>query len=108
VTGLETAFAVLHTELVLPGTIELGLLVSKLGAGTEPFDLARPSLAPGSEANVVLCDLQAEWTVGEDGYESRSANSCFAGRSLRGRVLMTVAAGQVAYRLRSFSMGVAA
>jgi dihydroorotase len=108
VTGLETAFAVLHTELVLPSTIELGLLVSKLGAGAEPFDLARPSLKPGSEANVALCDLEAEWTVGEDGYESRSANSCFAGRTLRGRVLMTVAAGQVAYRLRSFSMGVAA
>jgi dihydroorotase len=108
VTGLETAFAVLHTELVLPSTIELGLLVSKLGAGAEPFDLARPSLQPGSEANVALCDLEAEWTVGEDGYESRSANSCFAGRTLRGRVLMTVAAGQVAYRLRSFSMGVAA
>jgi dihydroorotase len=108
VTGLETAFAVLHTELVLPSTIELGLLVSKLGAGAEPFDLAPPGLKPGSEANVALCDLEAEWTVGEDGYESRSANSCFAGRTLRGRVLMTVAAGQVAYRLRSFSMGVAA
>jgi dihydroorotase len=108
VTGLETAFAVLHTELVLPSTIELGLLVSKLGGGAEPFDLARPGLKPGSEANVALCDLEAEWTVGEDGYESRSANSCFAGRTLRGRVLMTVAAGQVAYRLRSFSMGVAA
>jgi dihydroorotase len=108
VTGLETAFAVLHTELVLPGTIELGLLISKLGAGATPFDLAPPSLEPGGEANVALCDLNAEWTVGEDGYESRSANSCFAGRRLRGRVLMTLAAGQVAYRLRSFSMGVAA
>jgi dihydroorotase len=108
VTGLETAFSVLHTELVVPGTIDLGLLVSKLGAGAELFELARPTLTPGSEANVVLCDLGAEWTVGEDGYESRSSNSCFAGRELLGRVLMTVAAGQVAYRLRSFSMGVAA
>jgi dihydroorotase len=107
VTGLETAFSVLHTELVVPGTIDLGLLVSKLGAGAELFELARPTLTPGGEANVVLCDLGAEWTVGEDGYESRSSNSCFAGRELQGRVLMTVAAGQVAYRLRSFSMGVA-
>ena len=29
--------------------------------------------------------------VGEDGYESRSHNTCFAGRTLTGRVLMTVA-----------------
>jgi dihydroorotase len=108
VTGLETTFAALHTELVLPGTIDLALLVERMGGGAEPFDLERSSLAPGSEANVVLCDLGAEWTVGEDGYESRSAHSWCAGRTLTGRVLMTVAAGQVAFRLRSFSLGVAA
>lgn len=108
VTGLETAFAALHTDLVLPGVIDLGLLVERMAGGAEPFDLERPSLAPGSEANVALCDLGAEWTVGEDGYESRSANSWCAGRTLTGRVLVTVAAGQVAFRLRSFSLGVAA
>jgi dihydroorotase len=107
VTGLETAFAALHTELVLPGVIDLALLVERMSGGAEPFDLERPSLAPGSEANVALCDLSAEWTVGEDGYESRSANSWCAGRTLTGRVLVTVAAGQVAFRLRSFSLGVA-
>jgi dihydroorotase len=108
VTGLETAFAALHTELVLPGTIELALLVERLAGGAAPFDLERPTLAAGSEANVALCDLGAEWTVGEEGYESRSRNSWCAGRKLTGRVLMTLANGQVAYRLRSFSLGVAA
>ncbi len=107
VTGLETAFAALHTELVLPGTIELGLLVERLAGGAAPFDLERPTLTPGSEANIVLCDLGAKWTVGEEGYESRSQNSWCAGRELTGRVLMTVAGGQVAYRLRSFTLGVA-
>jgi dihydroorotase len=108
VTGLETAFAALHTELVLPGTIELSLLIERLAGGAEPFEVERPSLAPGSEANIALCDLSARWTVGEDGYESRSSNSWCAGKELTGRVLMTLAGGQVAYRLRSFSMGVAA
>jgi dihydroorotase len=108
VTGLETAFSALHTELVLPGKLELELLISKLCAGAALFDLERPSLAPGSEANIALCDLEARWTVGEDGYESRSGNSCFAGRRLQGRVLMTIAAGRVAFRQRSFAMGVAA
>ncbi|HSS05491.1 MAG TPA: dihydroorotase [Solirubrobacterales bacterium] len=107
VTGLETAFASLHTELVIPGVIDLGLLVERMAGGAAPFDLERPTLAPGSEANVALCDLAAEWTVGEEGYESRSQNSWCAGRRLTGRVLMTVAGGQVAYRLRSFSLGVA-
>jgi dihydroorotase len=108
VTGLETAFAALHTELVLPGTIELGLLVERMAGGAAAFGIERPTLAPGSEANIALCDLGAEWTVGEDGYESRSQNSWCAGRTLTGRVLVTLAAGQVAFRLRSFSLGVAA
>ncbi|HEX6688654.1 MAG TPA: dihydroorotase [Solirubrobacterales bacterium] len=107
VTGLETAFAALHTELVLPGTVDLGLLIERLAGGAASFELERPSLAPGSEANIALCDLAAEWTVGEEGYESRSQNSWCDGRKLTGRVLMTLAGGQVAYRLRSFSLGVA-
>jgi dihydroorotase len=108
VTGLETAFAVLHTDLVVPGVIELEQLVEKLTCGGEPLGVEAPSLAKGSEANLALIDLSLEWTVGEDGYESRSANSCFAGRQLTGRVLMTVAAGRVAFRQRSFAIGAAA
>jgi dihydroorotase len=107
VTGLETAFAAVHTDLVLPGVLDLALVVERLAGGAAPFGLERPTLAPGSEANVALCDLSAEWKVGEDGYESRSLNSWCAGRTLTGRVLMTIAGGQVAYRLRSFTLGVA-
>jgi dihydroorotase len=107
VTGLETAFAVLHTELVLPGLLPLEVLVERMGAGAAAFDLEPPSLAPGSPANVVLCDLDSEWEVGAEGWESRSENSSFTGRALRGRVLVTVASGQIAYRNRAFSMGVA-
>jgi len=78
-----------------------------MSAGAAPFGLGLPSLVPGSEANLVLVDPGAEWEAGAEGWESRSHNSCFAGRSLRGRVLMTVVAGRVAYRQRSFAMGVA-
>jgi dihydroorotase len=107
VTGLETAFAALHTELVVPGVIELGLLVERMSAGAAPFELELPSLAPGSPANLALFDPDAEWEAGAEGWESRSTNSCFTGRTLRGRVLVTVVGGQVAYRQRSFAMGVA-
>ena len=46
VTGLETAFAALHTELVLPGVIELGLLVERMAGGAAPFGIERPE--PGA------------------------------------------------------------
>jgi dihydroorotase len=107
VTGLETAFAAIHTDLILPGALDLALVVERMSGGAEPFGVPRPSLAPGSVANVALCDLGVEWTVGEEGYESRSRNSWCHGRTLTGRVLITVAGGRVAYRLRSFSLGVA-
>jgi dihydroorotase len=102
--GLETAFAALHTELVLPGTIELGLLVERMTAGAALFGLPTPRIAVGEPANLTLVDLAAEWTAGEHGWESRSENCCFAGRRLTGRVLMTVAAGGIAYRERAFSV----
>jgi len=107
VTGLETAFAVLHTDLVLAGTLPLELVLERLTAGGEPFGIPAPRLEPGAAANLTLIDPAQEWTVGEDGYESRSENSCFAGRNLTGRVLLTVAGGAVAYRQRSFALGVA-
>jgi dihydroorotase len=108
VTGLETAFAVLHTDLVLSGLLPLEVLVERMGAGAAAFDLEPPALVPGSAANLALCDLDLEWEVGGDGWESRSENSPFSGRTLRGRVLVTVAAGRIAYRNRAFSVGVAA
>jgi dihydroorotase len=105
VTGLETAFAAIHTELVVPGVLDLAVVVERMTAGGAPFGLAVPTLAPGSPANVALLDLDAEWQVGEAGYESRSANCAFGGRALTGRVRMTIAAGAVAYRERSFAIG---
>jgi dihydroorotase len=107
VTGLETSFAALYTDLVLPGVLSLETLVERLTCGGEPFGVEAPRLEVGRSANLTLLDPELSWTVGEEGYESRSYNNCFGGRELTGRVLMTVAAGQVAFRQRSFALGVA-
>ena len=103
-TGLETAFAALHTELVLPGVLALALLIERLSAGAALFALPAPRVAAGEPANLALLDLDAVWVAGEHGWESRSENCCFAGRRLQGRVLMTLAAGAVAYRDRVLTM----
>jgi dihydroorotase len=100
-TGLETAFAAVHTALVVPGVLPLALVVDRMTAGAALLDLPVPRIATGAPANLTLVDLDAEWEVGEDGYESRSENCCFAGRRLRGRVLLTLAGGSVAYRERA-------
>jgi dihydroorotase len=103
-TGLETSFAAVHTELVLPGVLPLSLVVERMTSGAALLDLPTPKIEVGAMANLTLVDLTAEWEVGENGYESRSANCCFAGRRLTGKVGLTVAAGAVAYRTRAFEV----
>jgi dihydroorotase len=106
-TGLETSFAAVYTDLVLPGVLPLALVLEKLTQGAALFDLDVPKVEVSRRADLTLVDLDAEWIVGESGYESRSENSCFAGRKLRGRVLLTLAAGSVAYRQRAFALSAA-
>jgi dihydroorotase len=98
VTGLETAFAVLYTELVEPGLLPLATLLERLSGGpARIFGLDRPRLAVGAPANLVLLDTAGVTRVTEDGFRSRSVNSWLLGRTLRGRVAMTVAAGAVVH-----------
>jgi dihydroorotase len=103
-TGLETSFAAVHTDLVLEGVLTLELVVERMNAGAALMGLETPTIEVGRRADLTLVDLTERWVVGESGYESRSANCCFAGRELTGRVLLTVAAGAVAYRQRQFSV----
>jgi dihydroorotase len=99
-TGLETAFPALFTELVMSGEIELATVIERMTAGGALFGLAIPRIVPGEPANLTLVDLDACFEVGAEGYASRSANCCFHGRALHGRVLLTVAAGTVAHAAR--------
>jgi len=103
-TGLETAFAALYTGLVLPGVLDLKLLVERMTAAAALFELPTHTIENGKPANLTLVDLDGEFLAGEHGWESRSENCCFAGRRLQGRVLLTVAAGAVVYRERAFSV----
>jgi dihydroorotase len=99
-TGLETAFAALFTELVLPGELELGVVIERMTAGGALYGLPVPRIAADEPANLVVVDLDATYEVGRGGYVSRSENCCFHGRTLHGRVLLTLAAGRPAFRER--------
>ena len=99
VTGLETAFPVLYTELVQPGLLRLETVVERMTTGPcAAFGLERPRIAVGATADLALWDLNAEWTVRPERFLSRSANSAFLGRRLAGLCLLTLAGGQVAFR----------
>jgi dihydroorotase len=98
VTGLETAFSALHTYLVLPGLLTLETLLERMSAGpARAFGLDEPRIEVGARANLVALDLDAEWRVEKDGFRSRSRNSWLLGRTLRGRVVRTIADGRQAF-----------
>jgi len=98
VTGLETAFAALYTRLVQPGLLTLETLLERMSAGpARALGLPEPRLEVGARANLVLLDLEAEWTVTEEGFRSRSANSWLLGEKLRGAVVTTVADGRLVH-----------
>ncbi|MGH2997436.1 MAG: amidohydrolase family protein, partial [Gaiellaceae bacterium] len=98
VTGLETVFAALHTNLVEPGLLSLETLLERMSAGpARAYGLPEPRIAVGEPANLVLLDLERTWLVGEAGFRSRSVNSWLLGHRLTGQVRMTVAAGKVAF-----------
>ena len=56
-----------------------------------------PRITVGEPANLALLDLEAEWTVREEAFRSRSANSWLLGGTLVGAVVKTVAAGRVVF-----------
>ena len=98
VTGLETAFAALYTYLVEPGVITLETLLERMSSGpARAFGIDEPRIEVGARANVVVLDLDAEWTVTEDGFRSLSANSWLLGKTLRGRVAKTIADGRLVF-----------
>ena len=98
VTGLETAFSALYTQLVEPGVLPLPTLLERMSAGpARIYGLEAPTIAVGAPANLVLLDLDAAWHVDEGSFKSKSANSWLLGSKLHGRVLQTVAAGKVVY-----------
>lgn len=98
VTGLETAFSVLYSRLVVPGVLPLPVLVERMTSGpARLFGLTPPRIAVGEPANLTLIDVEEEWRVGEHGFKSRSANSWLLGEQLTSRIVMTIAAGQLAY-----------
>lgn len=98
IVGLETAFGLLHTELVLRGRLSLSQLVDRMSAGpARIFRLPGGSLAPGGVADVTVLDLDEEWTVDPESFLSLSRNTPFAGRRLTGRPWLTIVDGHVVW-----------
>jgi len=95
--GLETALP-LVLELVRAGQLTPAALVTRLSvAPAAAFGLTGGTLADGAPADVTVIDPDASWTCDAGALRSRSRNTPFSGKNLRGRAALTVVGGTIAY-----------
>jgi dihydroorotase len=106
--GHETAFAALYTDLVLGGRLSLKRLVEAMSCAPGRWVGTAGSLADGAPADLTLVDLSEEWTVERDTLVSRSSNSPYLGRTLKGRVVGTIVGGEPVYDRTGAKFGASA
>ena len=84
-TGLETSLALINTHLVKTGKMGYDKMVELMAVAPRAIlSLPPVKIEAGSVADITVFDADAQWVVGEHGYESRANNSAFAGQTLTG------------------------
>lgn len=100
VIGLETELAVAITELVETGILDWSVLVEKLSLNpSRILRINKGALTQGWDADLAIIDPKREWKVERGSFVSKSKNSAFLGRTLKGVVEYTICSGKIAYRL---------
>ena len=88
IVGLETAFGLSLTELVEKKYITLYQLIEKFTSSPRRIvRLPQIIIEEGAGANLTLLDPEKQWTVDVKAFRSKSKNSPFNGRRLRGKAL---------------------
>ena len=107
-TGLETAFAVLYTELVLPGCSRSRRCSSASPRGARCSGSSGPAIAVGQPGEP-LPDRPRARSGGSARRATRAARPTAASPAARSTAasLLTIAGGAVAYRERAFALSAA-
>lgn len=94
--GLETALALVITRLVDTKALTLKEAIEKLTvAPAKILNLNKGTLRVGADADIIIVDPKAEWTVDASQFASKSKNTPFHGWKLKGKVLYTIVGGKV-------------
>jgi len=99
--GLETALGLAVTELVEKKYLTWPQLVEKMS--TRPARIVglanKGEIQEGKDADMTIVDPQKEWVVKKEEFASKSKNSPFIGRKLKGCVVATICGGKVVYQV---------
>lgn len=89
IVGLETAFPVLYTKLVLEGKLSLERLLDALCATPRRIFRLGGALREGERADLTVLDLNAGYTIDSSRFLSKGHSTPFDGMAVRGTVVMT-------------------
>ena len=96
VIGLESTLAVLATELVAKNILTWPELIAALSVRpARVLGIAKGTLRPGADADVLIIDPAAEWTIESRRFMSLGRNCPFEGRHVIGQPEITIVGGVV-------------
>lgn len=98
IVGLETAFPVLYTHLVLPGVLTLEQLVERMSVRPRQVFGLPGGLEPGQPADLAVLELTEEYGIDPGTFLSMGRATPFAGWKVRGRNTMTMVEGQIVWQ----------
>jgi dihydroorotase len=98
-SSLETALAVMITEMIKPGLLDWSTLVERMAcAPARVAGIETGTLRDGGSGDVIVIDADAQWTVDKAKFRSHCGSTPLAGCSLYGRVTHTFVAGRLLYQ----------
>jgi len=96
IIGFESAFPVMYTDLVLSGKVELATLIKTMTAGpARVLGLPQGRLEAGAPADLILLDLDTQWSINPDNFESLGRNCPYSGKKVRGQVKYSFTDGRL-------------
>ncbi len=97
IVGIETAFAVMYTELVKKGVITLDRLIELMSINPSKRFGIESELKVGAKANFTVFNLDDKYVINPQEFLSMGKSTPFSGREVYGRCLLTVCRGNIAY-----------
>lgn len=98
-TGLETELAAGVTELISKGILTWSELVKKMSLNpAKILGIDKGTLSVGKDADIAIVSSDKEWVVDKDSFASKSKNSAFLGRTLKGIVEYAIYKGKIIHK----------
>ncbi len=98
ISGLETAFPVLYTYLVMSGKVSLQRILEALTSSPRKAFGLPPVLEEGAAADIAIIDTRTEFTIDSSRFLSLGHSTPFEGKRVQGKVLMTLKDGVAVWK----------